>query len=246
MEALADRPAPFLSGGQQQRVALARALVSRPDVLLLDEPLSNLDAKLREELRVEIKELTRRLGITAIYVTHDQVEALAMSDRIAVMQGGRILQEGSPKDIYLRPETSFVAQFVGQVNFFSGAVSTATQDGYGVVETPQGRLRCNLPAGMAPGAAAMVAVRPEAMTIASTAGLDAALNEVEGEIEKAIFLGDIIDCQVQVGTESVRARTSAVDDVTPGKRVWLRFSPDSCVVLPGRTSAEPEHRQATR
>jgi iron(III) transport system ATP-binding protein len=246
MEALADRPAPFLSGGQQQRVALARALVSRPDVLLLDEPLSNLDAKLREELRVEIKELTRRLGITAIYVTHDQVEALAMSDRIAVMQGGRILQEGSPKDIYLRPETSFVAQFVGQVNFFSGAVSTATQDGYGVVETPQGRLRCNLPAGMAPGVAAMVAVRPEAMTIASTAGLDAALNEVEGEIEKAIFLGDIIDCQVQVGTESVRARTSAVDDVTPGKRVWLRFTPDSCVVLPGRTSGEPEHRQATR
>ena len=178
------------------------------------------------------------MGITSIYVTHDQVEALAMSDRIAVMQGGRILQEGSPKDIYLRPETSFVAQFVGQVNFFSGAVASATDNGFGVVETPQGRLRCNLPAGMMPGAAATVAVRPEAITAASAAGLNAALNEVEGEIEKAIFLGDIIDCQVRVGAESVRARTSAADDLTPGKRVWLQFSPDACVVLPDRANAE--------
>ncbi len=135
MKDLAHRPAPYLSGGQQQRVALARALVSEPQVLLLDEPLSNLDAKLREELRLEIKELLQRLNITAVYVTHDQAEALAMSDRVAVMFGGKILQEANPKELYLKPNAKFVAQFIGQVNFFEGTVSESSRNGIGVVKT---------------------------------------------------------------------------------------------------------------
>ncbi len=142
MKDLAHRPAPYLSGGQQQRVALARALVSEPQVLLLDEPLSNLDAKLREELRLEIKELLQRLNITAVYVTHDQAEALAMSDRVAVMFGGKILQEANPKELYLKPNAKFVAQFIGQVNFFEGTVSESSRNGIGVVKTGQGDFRC--------------------------------------------------------------------------------------------------------
>ncbi len=145
MKDLAHRPAPYLSGGQQQRVALARALVSEPQVLLLDEPLSNLDAKLREELRLEIKELLQRLNITAVYVTHDQAEALAMSDRVAVMFGGKILQEANPKELYLKPNAKFVAQFIGQVNFFEGTVSESSRNGIGVVKTGQGDFRCALP-----------------------------------------------------------------------------------------------------
>jgi iron(III) transport system ATP-binding protein len=122
LDHLADRDAPFLSGGQQQRVALARALVVRPKLLLLDEPLSNLDAKLREEMRFEIKELTGHLGISTIYVTHDQAEALSMSDRIAVMSGGKILQRGTPREIYLDPVSASVARIAGSVNVLKGTI----------------------------------------------------------------------------------------------------------------------------
>src|SRR5690606_16092918 len=120
LDHLADRPAPYLSGGQQQRVALARSLVTHPSLLLLDEPLSNLDAKLREEMRFEIKELTSRLGITTVYVTHDQAEALSMSDRIAVMSTGRILQLASPKELYVDPVSAEVARIVGTANVLAG------------------------------------------------------------------------------------------------------------------------------
>lgn len=231
MQDLAHRPAPFLSGGQQQRVALARALVSRPDVLLLDEPLSNLDAQLREELRVEIKDLTRRLNITALYVTHDQLEALAMSDRIAVMLNGRILQEATSRELYLRPATSFVAQFVGQVNFFEGTVLENSGNGLGVIETPEGKLRCPIPGDMAAGAKASVAVRPENVTAAHQRH-EVDGNVLEGEVEKAVFLGDAIDCQVTVGSRMIRAKVAQTTEVEEGDRVYLQFSPETCVVLP--------------
>ena len=136
MEKMANRPSPLLSGGQQQRVALARALVANPKVLLLDEPLSNLDAKLREELRLEIKDLVHRLGMTALYVTHDQIEALVMSDRIAVMKEGQIIQEASPKELYISPRNMFVAQFIGQINFFEGKVRERKGDDLAIVENP--------------------------------------------------------------------------------------------------------------
>src|SRR6185437_11710096 len=122
LDGFADRPAPYLSGGQQQRLALARALVGEPRVLLLDEPLSNLDAKLREEMRLELREMVERLGVTTLFVTHEQIEALTMSDVMAVMKDGVIVQEGSPADIYTHPAEAFVADFIGRTNFLKGRV----------------------------------------------------------------------------------------------------------------------------
>src|ERR687891_793513 len=227
MKDLAHRPAPYLSGGQQQRVALARALVSKPQLVLLDEPLSNLDAKLREELRLEIKELLQRLGITALYVTHDQAEALAMSDRVAVMFGGQILQEAAPRELYLKPNAKFVAQFIGQVNFFEGTVLAESQNGLGVVQTARGDLHCPLPSSIARGTKTWVTVRPESFLVSATK-LAGKLNVLEGRIEKAVFLGDLIDCQIAVGEQAVRAKLHPASDLSQGDRVYLHFEPDAC------------------
>jgi iron(III) transport system ATP-binding protein len=234
MEDLAHRPAPNLSGGQQQRVALARALVSSSEVLLLDEPLSNLDAKLREDLRLEIKDLTRRLGITAIYVTHDQLEALAMSDRIAVMLNGRIVQEASPKELYLKPKTSFVAQFVGQVNFFDGTVLEDSSNGLGLLETAQGVWRCSIPSGMIKGAKAKLAIRPEGMSLIPNRD-EKEENILEGTVEKTVFLGETIECQILSGSQIVTTKVPVTMEVTEGEKVFLRFDPEACLVLPPDT-----------
>jgi len=231
MKDLAHRPAPYLSGGQQQRVALARALVSEPQVLLLDEPLSNLDAKLREELRLEIKELLQRLNITAVYVTHDQAEALAMSDRVAVMFGGKILQEANPKELYLKPNAKFVAQFIGQVNFFEGTVSESSRNGIGVVKTGQGDFRCALPGIIQSGAEALVAIRPESFLVSAETRPDAA-NVLQGRVEKSVFLGDFIDCQIRVGEQIVRAKLPPTSDLAQAEQVFLQFEPHACIVLP--------------
>jgi iron(III) transport system ATP-binding protein len=231
MDELAHRPAPYLSGGQQQRVALARALVSKPQVLLLDEPLSNLDAKLREELRIEIKELTKRLGITTLYVTHDQTEALAMSDRIAVMLNGQILQEATPKELYLKPAAKFVAQFIGQVNFFEGTVAEASGSGMGLVRTAQGELRCYIPSSIANGAKALVSVRPESFEIVRQRSRHES-NVLEGTVDKFVFLGDFIDCHIRMGDQPVRVKLPATSDLNPGERVFLEFDPRACILLP--------------
>jgi iron(III) transport system ATP-binding protein len=233
MDELADRPSPYLSGGQQQRVALARALVSKPDVLLLDEPLSNLDAKLREDLRHEIKLLTKALGITTLYVTHDQLEALAMSDRIAVMLDGAILQEGGPRDIYLRPENDFVARFVGQVNFFKGKVIEAPAQGLGAVDTGAGRINCTIPAGVKVGAAVSVAVRPESLTTRAANGGGGVFtgNILRGRVVLAVFLGDSIDCQVEVQGHTVRAKVEQTSKISEGDEVSLEFDAGACVVF---------------
>ncbi len=235
MEDLADRPSPYLSGGQQQRVALARALVSRPDVLLLDEPLSNLDAKLREDLRHEIKLLTKSLGITTLYVTHDQVEALAMSDRIAVMLDGTIVQEGSPRDIYMRPENDFVARFVGQVNFFKGKVIEAPAQGSGLVDTGAGRISCTIPAGLKVGGAVSVAVRPESVTVRTANGQSGVFtgNVLRGKVAHAVFLGDSIDCQVEVQGHVVRVKVEQKSKINTGDEVSLEFDAGACVVFEG-------------
>src|SRR5689334_867354 len=140
---LADRPVPFLSGGQQQRVALARALAVEPKVLLMDEPLSNLDARLREEVRDEIRSLAKKLGITVLYVTHDQVEAMALADRIAVMSAGRILQIGAPRELYDRPATRSVGSFLGSMNELQGTASEG-----GGIKTRLGKIHCAIPSGM--------------------------------------------------------------------------------------------------
>jgi iron(III) transport system ATP-binding protein len=229
MQDLAHRPAPYLSGGQQQRVALARALVSRPDVLLLDEPLSNLDAKLREELRGEIKDLTKRIGMTTLYVTHDQIEALAMSDRIAVMYNGRILQEGNAREIYLSPATAFVAGFMGHVNFIDGTVAEAA-GGTGVVKTDIGALKCPVPAALGAGAAVTVSVRPDCVTMTRGGGADGA-NVLEGAVNKAVFLGDNLECEVAVGGGTLRARVTQAMELSPGEKVSLGVPPEACIVF---------------
>lgn len=217
---LSDRAPDELSGGQQQRVALARALVVEPTVLLLDEPLSNLDATLREEMRFEIKDLQVRLGITVVLVTHDQGEAFAMSDRIMVMNKGRIAQMGSPAEIYRCPADLFVAGFVGIANLAHGTVGDSNQV---LLDGSVRSAATSSPCGLAPGTRVQVAIRPESVSIApeATAGLKAV-------VERVTFLGDREDLQVRCVDRSWRiqrdvAVTGTPETVpcSPGKTVTL-------------------------
>ena len=225
LEGLEERPAPFLSGGQQQRLALARALVKEPRVLLLDEPLSNLDAKLREETRFEMRELVKRLGITTLYVTHDQLEALTMSDVIAVMDGGRIVQQGTPLEIYSAPQDRFVASFIGLSNFLEGRVKTIGRPGE--VETPSGVLQCLLPEGVAAGDEVVVVIRPEDVTLNDGAA-GANENVLEGTIAAIVFMGDALECQVAVGSKQIRLKLHPSSGVTKGSTVRLKLPAASC------------------
>jgi iron(III) transport system ATP-binding protein len=166
LDHLASRPAPFLSGGQQQRVALARALALEPAVLLLDEPLSNLDAKLREDMRHEIHGLVKRTGTTTLYVTHDQLEALTMSDRVALMKDGVIDQVGHPREVYQMPETPFAANFLGRTNIIEGtAGGAAPEGGHRTLETRWGALSCTIPEDVPAGAPVSVGFRPESIKV---------------------------------------------------------------------------------
>jgi putative spermidine/putrescine transport system ATP-binding protein len=191
LEGFADRLPRQLSGGQQQRVALARALAIRPDVLLLDEPLSNLDAKLREEVRVEIRQLQRQLGLTTIMVTHDQEEALTVADRLVVMAEGEIRQVGSQQDLYERPADRFVAGFVGRSTFLAGAVSEP-----GVFRTVGG-LALQAPTSAATGRA-VLAIRPEAIHLDPSAGEE---NRLEGDVAFISYLGPILELHVELAPE---------------------------------------------
>jgi iron(III) transport system ATP-binding protein len=232
MEEYVQRRATQLSGGQQQRLSLARALVRRPKVLLLDEPLSNLDAKLREQMRTELRLLQRKIKVTTVFVTHDQVEALAMSNTIAVMNKGKIVQEGTPRDIYLRPNSRFVAAFVGATTFVSGHVD-AVEAGPGVVSlsTPVGQLRCVTERTPARGDAVTIAIRPESVRISGERGNGP--NVVEGEVALALFIGESVDYRVRVGSETVRVTGGPRTDYRRGQRVFLTLPPDECVVIPG-------------
>jgi ABC-type Fe3+/spermidine/putrescine transport system ATPase subunit len=188
---LEDRNPGQLSGGQQQRVALARALVLNPDILLLDEPLSNLDAKIRIQVRAEIRRLQQTLGITTMYVTHDQEEALSLSDRVAVMREGRIQQVAAPKELYERPVNRFVADFVGTNNFIPG-VCTARSEARTVVETALGLVHGRPAAGVAAGARCVLAVRPE--NVALGPGAD---NVFDGRVAFASYLGNTLRYDVE-------------------------------------------------
>jgi spermidine/putrescine ABC transporter ATP-binding subunit len=220
-----------LSGGQQQRVAFARAIAHTPRVLLMDEPLGALDLKLREAMQEELRRLQRQLGITTVYVTHDQVEAMRMSDRIAVMNGGRVEQLGSPTAIYERPETAFTAGFVGSINFVSGRC-VGRDGGCHVVETPAGRLRAAAN-GREPGTAPItLAVRPEHLRLAAG---DAADNEnrIDGRITGSAFLGNLVQLMVR-GTGDVELCVELrAGDPRPadGAPVSVRWSPDKTVLL---------------
>jgi iron(III) transport system ATP-binding protein len=185
-----------LSGGEQQRVALARAIVIRPQVLLFDEPLSNLDAKLRVQMRHEIRDLQRRLAITTVYVTHDQEEAMAVSDRIAVMNQGSIVQEGSADDLYYRPVSPFVAQFIGRVNLLPARVESAGGEGASVSVLGHRVPVAALPAGAKPGDAVRLVLRPEAVTLRAAEG---AGSLPRGRVEGRMFLGEKVEYVVRCG-----------------------------------------------
>jgi len=230
LEGLADRPAPFLSGGQQQRVALARALVHEPRVLLLDEPLSNLDAKLREDMRFEIRELCKRLNITSLYVTHDQMEALTMSDRVAVMSAGQIVQEGGSFDIYKSPANQFVANFIGLANFLPGVVSAGNKNGWCEVKTGSGTLRCTLGKETAVGQNVLVMIRPEDLTVCDGSNLPDC-NVVDGHVETVVFTGEMLDCWVSALNQKLRMKVHPSISVAPEKKVHLYLAPERCRVI---------------
>jgi iron(III) transport system ATP-binding protein len=227
LDGLENRPAPYLSGGQQQRLALARALVSEPRVLLLDEPLSNLDAKLREEMRVEIRQVVDRLGVTTLFVTHEQIEALTMSDTMAVMKDGTIVQEGSPVDIYTRPSEAFVADFIGRTNFLPGKVASV-QDGDAAIETAIGILRARVEDGMRVGDEVTVAVRPENVAIAPEGG---AGNLLAGEVDSVVYVGNLLDCVVAVSGERIRLQLHPSVALARGAAVRLHIPVEHCLTM---------------
>ncbi|MFO0987213.1 MAG: ABC transporter ATP-binding protein [Alphaproteobacteria bacterium] len=232
MEGFERRPATRLSGGQQQRLALARALVMEPRVLLLDEPLSNLDAKLRESMRLELRRIQRSLGITTVYVTHDQTEALAMSDVVAVMENGRIVQQGDPRTIYSRPATRFVAEFIGSTNFVPGRIARAGADA--LVEIEGGRLRCAVPEGLDTGARVLVSIRPEdiAVRAAGAAAVAGDGNRIAGRVVEQIFLGSLADHVIAAGGAEFHAWCHPAAAFAPGSEVVLEIDPARCIVLP--------------
>jgi len=229
---LANRSAPKLSGGQQQRVALARAIVGRPRLLLFDEPLSNLDAKLRERMRHEIRELQQRLDITAVYVTHDQAEALAISDTIAVMEGGKILALGGPRDIYGAPTSRFVADFVGLTNIVRGrVVADARADGGGQVQVAFGNVRCRLGGAVRSGDTVDLLLRPENISLSYTPPAADAQNAWPATVEAVTFLGEYQDATVKVREQSLRVRVHPMLELKAGQRVYVQVMPERCSAI---------------
>ncbi|HUR02077.1 MAG TPA: ABC transporter ATP-binding protein [Nonomuraea sp.] len=229
LEGYADRRPRQLSGGQQQRVALARALAIRPAVLLLDEPLSNLDAKLRGEMRVELRAIQQRIGTTMVFVTHDQEEALALSDRVAVMNGGRIEQLGTPDEVYRRPATRFVAQFIGAANVLEGTVADGRFDVDGILLDPG-------PLPLRPGDRAVVAIRPERIRL-STHGQGAGGRGVAGTVGYRAFAGDAWHVEVRLAngrTLTVQVADTGANSADPpgaGSAVVAHWDPADVIVL---------------
>ena len=238
---LAERKPNALSGGQQQRVALARTLVVEPACLLLDEPLANLDAKLRLEMRAEIRRLCKDAGLTAVYVTHDQKEALAAADRLAVMDHGRLLQAGTPRELYTRPATSFVAAFLGPANLLPVTV-TATSPDMTDLALPCGLRICaaGAPAAGA-GAAVTACIRPEAVAVQN--GPPSGTGWLPGRLTDSVYLGGmaehtvVLDAPAGEGPALTVLETNPPPNRLPGTRLWLWFPPDQVTVLPPAADA---------
>jgi iron(III) transport system ATP-binding protein len=230
LEGLAFRPAPLLSGGQQQRVALARALVAEPKVLLLDEPLSNLDAKLRGEMQLEIKNLVKSLGVTTLYVTHDQTEALTMSDKVAVMREGNLIEEDMPRNIYLRPRSAYTATFLGETNLIAGnVVKCSAGNGMCQVESAIGRLTCPAPPSGKEQDNIWVAYRPEGVNI--TAQNPRRENVFQGTIKAVIFTGDQVIYKIGVQDQVLQAKTDPHRNFSPDEQVFVELSPEKCLLI---------------
>jgi len=231
MDALADRPATNLSGGQQQRLALARALAMEPQLLLLDEPMSNLDAKLRERMRFELKRIQRETGVTTVYVTHDQAEALALSHAVAVMNEGRIIQVGSPREIYEHPRTRFVADFIGRTNLLKAKVLAAEGPGHYRLSTALGELHASCADALRAGETVAVSLRPEDIELSEER--PAGENVCAGTVSAKVFLGDSVDFQLSVGDFSLLARAHPSLRTPVGDAIFLRVSSEKCVALAG-------------
>ena len=229
LHGLADRPAPYLSGGQQQRLALARALVGNPRILLLDEPLSNLDAKLREEMRVEIRKLVDKLQLTTLFVTHEQIEALTMSDVVAVMRSGEIVQAASPSAIYYNPDEPYIADFIGKTNLISAKVVSQGNGKTARVDSELGGLVCRVPDNIAVGENVVVVIRPENVVI-THATLDAE-NVICGQVAEISFLGNVTDCVVQVADRVMRVQLHPQNAPSRGDMVNLHLPSEHCVVI---------------
>jgi iron(III) transport system ATP-binding protein len=229
---LATRLPSQLSGGQQQRVALARALVVEPSILLLDEPLSNLDAKLRERMRGELKELQKRTGITFVYVTHDQTEALALSDRVAVMHGGQLQQYATPRDIYQRPSNQLVADLLGQVTLWSGVSMQATARGsLATIQLETGTLvRAIVNQPVSAQQSLTVAVRPEDVTVGRQVAAPP-LNSFNMRVADLTFLGSVVQLRLESGDFRLRAQVTPHVDFAEGESVFATVDPERVVVL---------------
>ncbi|MFI4978795.1 MAG: ABC transporter ATP-binding protein [Nevskiales bacterium] len=229
LDHLRDREATQLSGGQQQRLALARALVMEPKLLLLDEPLSNLDAKLREAMRFELKRLQRELRITTVYVTHDQGEALAMSHQIAVMNQGRIQQLGTPREIYEKPKNRFVADFVGATNFIEGTVRSVEEGGQCVIDTEVGPLRSTSIEPLRPGDAVVLSIRPEDLQLSDTRPEQG--DVLQATVDQKIFLGEAMDVRIKVGERLLLSKAHPTLRAQVGGPIWVSIHPLQSVAM---------------
>ncbi len=243
---LEDRPAPALSGGQQQRVALARALVFSPKVLLLDEPLSNLDAQLREEMRRELKALQQRVRITVLFVTHDQIEALSLSDRIAIMKFGVLEQVGTPEQVYYYPATPFVRDFLGKTFLLPGEVAAVSDQqveikvqgvGASALQLQRNNVISSSNGFPTVGQAAMVAIRPEKIALTDTVS-ERQSNVIEGALQSVQFLGDRYEYTVTLGAQTRVIVSPEARQLKQGNKVFLELKPDGMTLWP-RSGQEP-------
>jgi ABC-type Fe3+/spermidine/putrescine transport system ATPase subunit len=234
LNGLEERYPAQLSGGEQQRVALARALVSNPKVLLLDEPLSNLDAKLREKMRFEIKSLVRRMGITSVYVTHDQAEAMVISDRIAVMDSGNVVQIGTAQEIYKKPANRFVADFIGTMNFMSGEIVQVLQDTDSVYVRTEfsEKMLCKTPGITAttPGKKVYASIRPEDVEV-FTEPPQARENLFKGTITHKAYLGNLLYFFVSINGTMIRVQVQHHVPQEEGQELYLFLNPQKCMIL---------------
>jgi len=227
-----NRPATKLSGGQQQRVALARALVAEPKVILFDEPLSNLDAKLREETRKDLKVFLSELEITAIYVTHDRVEALALSDDIAVMRTGKVIERGTPKKIYFEAEDRFVADFIGRSNLVPSVVKEQNENET-VVASSLGQLSCKK-ADFPVGTEVTLCLRPEFIKPRPEKSSLEGSNIVEGVVDSLVFVGDAYEGEIKAGDMLLLARISSQSSLKDGDKVYFNLEPEHCLLVPAK------------
>jgi len=229
LEGFEDRPATNLSGGQQQRVALARALVAEPKVILFDEPLSNLDAKLREETRKELRTFLSELQITAVYVTHDRIEALALSDTVAVMNSGRIIETGAPREIYFNSTHRFVTDFIGRTNLIEATV-ISQQDTLTMVDCILGNVACRKRSDLKPGDAVTLCLRPEFIRLQHGDGLHFQ-NVFNGRIQSLVFIGEAFEGEIAVNGTQLFIKTAPDSDMRVGERVHFTVDPDRCLLV---------------